>query len=50
MILKMFLNELTYAHQCFTYSIKNTEKTVIMWNITTIQFFEYMLKCYLFLW
>ncbi len=44
----MFLKEVSYAHQGCIYLIKNTVKTVILWNIITIQnncfLFEYILK------
>ncbi len=42
-----------YAHQGCIYLIKNTVKSVILWNIITLSnnsfLFEYILKCNLFL-
>ncbi len=33
----MFLKEVSYAHQSCIYFIKTYSKTVILWNIITIQ-------------
>ncbi len=32
----MFFKGVSSAHQCCIYSIKNTEKTVMLWNIIAI--------------
>ncbi len=51
----MFLKEVSSAQQGLVFFIKNTAKTVILWNIffTIYQncfLFDYILKCNLFLW
>ncbi len=46
--------EVSSAHQVCIYLIKNARKTVILWNIITIQnncfLFVYIVKCHFFLW
>ncbi len=50
----MFIKEVSSAHQGCIYLIKNTIKTVILWNIITMYnkcfLCEYIVKCNLFLW
>lgn len=35
-VFSVFLKEVSYAHRCCIYWMKNTVRTVIMWNITIV--------------
>ncbi len=43
----LFLKKVSYGHQAYIYLIKNTIKTVIMWNIITIWKRYFIFECIL---